>query len=74
MDRRSGESGLAGRAESAGPQPAERNIFCTSAKHFPVVNAIYARYFPEQPPARIFVCIPEWTGLFDIEIDCIAVI
>src|SRR5277367_4731903 len=30
------------------------NIFCTSAKHFPVVNAIYARYFPEQPPARIF--------------------
>jgi 2-iminobutanoate/2-iminopropanoate deaminase len=50
------------------------NIFCTSAKHFPVVNAIYARYFPENPPARIFVCIPEWTGPFDIEIDCIAMI
>ena len=49
-------------------------IFCTSAKHFPVVNAIYARYFPENPPARIFVCIPEWTGPFDIEIDCIAMI
>jgi 2-iminobutanoate/2-iminopropanoate deaminase len=48
------------------------NIFCTSAKHFAVVNAIYARYFPENPPARIFVCIPEWTGPFDIEIDCIA--
>ena len=29
------------------------NIFCTSAKHFPVVNAIYARYFPENPPARM---------------------
>jgi 2-iminobutanoate/2-iminopropanoate deaminase len=26
------------------------------------------------PPAGIFVCIPEWTGPFDIEIDCIAVI
>ena len=50
------------------------NIFCTSAKHFPAVNAIYARYFPEAPPARIFVCIPEWTGPFDIEIDCIAMI
>ncbi|GGI28324.1 RidA family protein [Bradyrhizobium guangdongense] len=48
------------------------NVYCTSAKHFPVFNVIYARYFPEQPPARIFVCIPEWTGPFDIEIDCIA--
>jgi 2-iminobutanoate/2-iminopropanoate deaminase len=48
------------------------NIFCTSAKHFPAVNAVYARYFPNDPPARIFVCIPEWTGPFDIEIDCIA--
>src|SRR6187551_292724 len=31
------------------------NVFCTSAKHFPAVNAVYARYFPENPPARIFV-------------------
>src|ERR1035438_8206074 len=30
------------------------NIYCTSAKHFATVNAIYARYFPENPPARIF--------------------
>jgi 2-iminobutanoate/2-iminopropanoate deaminase len=50
------------------------NIFCTSAKHFAAVNAIYARYFPNDPPARIYVCIPEWTGPFDIEIDCIAMI
>jgi 2-iminobutanoate/2-iminopropanoate deaminase len=50
------------------------NIFCTSAKHFPVVNAIYARHFLTDPPARIFVCIPEWTGPFDIEIDCIAMV
>jgi 2-iminobutanoate/2-iminopropanoate deaminase len=49
------------------------NIYCTSAKHFPVVNAIYATHFPVDPPARIFVCVPEWTGPFDIEIDCIAV-
>ncbi|MGV7212229.1 Rid family hydrolase [Bradyrhizobium sp. UFLA05-112] len=48
------------------------NVYCTSAKHFATFNGVYARYFPEQPPARIFVCIPEWTGPFDIEIDCIA--
>jgi len=50
------------------------NIFCTSSKHFATVNAIYARYFPDDPPARIYVCIPEWTGPFDIEIDCIAML
>jgi 2-iminobutanoate/2-iminopropanoate deaminase len=50
------------------------NIFCTSAKHFAAVNAIYARYFPKDPPARIYVCIAEWTSPFDIEIDCIAMI
>jgi 2-iminobutanoate/2-iminopropanoate deaminase len=48
------------------------NVYCTSAKHFPTVNAIYARYFPVDPPARIFVCVPEWMGPFDIEIDCVA--
>jgi 2-iminobutanoate/2-iminopropanoate deaminase len=48
------------------------NIYCTSAKHFAAVNSVYRRYFPLDPPARIFVCIPEWTGPFDIEIDCIA--
>ena len=49
------------------------NVYCTSAKHFAAVNAIYARYFPEDPPARIFVCTPEWFAPFDIEIDCVAV-
>ena len=48
------------------------NIFCTSAKHFAAVNAIYARYFPKDPPACIFVCVPAWPGRFDIEIDCVA--
>ncbi len=50
------------------------NIFCTSAKHFATFNAIYAKYFPHDLPARILVCIPEWTGPFDIEIDCIAMV
>lgn len=50
------------------------NVFCTSAKYFAAFNAVYTRYFPNDPPARIFVCIPEWTGPFDVEIDCIAMV
>lgn len=50
------------------------NVYCTSAGKFAAVNAIYARYFPNDPPARIFVCVPAWPGRFDIEIDCIAAV
>jgi 2-iminobutanoate/2-iminopropanoate deaminase len=50
------------------------NIYCASAKHLPVVNAIYARYFPEDSPTRIFVWVPQWPGPFEIEIDCVAVV
>ena len=50
------------------------NVYCTSADKFAAVNAIYARYFPKNPPARIFVCVPQWFGPFDIEIDCIAAV
>ena len=49
------------------------NVYCTSVDKFAAVNAVYARYFPADPPARIFVCVPAWPGHFDIEIDCIAV-
>jgi 2-iminobutanoate/2-iminopropanoate deaminase len=48
------------------------NVYCTSVEKFAAVNSIYARYFPKDPPARIFVCVPAWPGAFDIEIDCIA--
>jgi 2-iminobutanoate/2-iminopropanoate deaminase len=48
------------------------NVYCTSVEKFAAINAIYSRYFPQDPPARIFVCVPAWPGQFDIEIDCIA--
>ena len=48
-------------------------VYCTSVEKFAAVNAVYARYFPKEPPARIFVAVPAWPGPFDIEIDCIAV-
>ena len=50
------------------------NVYCTSVAKFAAVNEIYARYFPKDPPARIFVNVPAWPGNFDIEIDCIAVV
>ena len=34
------------------------NVYCTSTKHFAAFNAVYARYFPIDPPARIFVFTP----------------
>ena len=47
-------------------------VYCTSADAFARVNAIYARYFPKDPPARTFVNVPAWPFRFDIEIECIA--
>jgi 2-iminobutanoate/2-iminopropanoate deaminase len=47
-------------------------VYCTSVDMFPAVNEVYARYFPADPPARVFVNVPAWPGHFDIEIDCIA--
>jgi 2-iminobutanoate/2-iminopropanoate deaminase len=35
-------------------------------------GATVDRYFASEIPPRIFVCVPEWTGQFDIEVDCIA--
>ena len=50
------------------------NVYCTSVENFAAVNEIYRRFFPTNPPARIFVAVPAWPGHFDIEIDCIAAI
>jgi len=48
------------------------HVYCTSVEKFAAINAVYARYFPQSPPARIFVCVAAWPGSFDIEIDCVA--
>lgn len=59
-------------AGSSLEQVAKCNVYCTSIEAFPTVNAVYARFFPRNPPARIFVNVPAWPGRFDIEIDCVA--
>jgi 2-iminobutanoate/2-iminopropanoate deaminase len=51
------------------------NVYCTPAEsHFGQFNEAYARYFPVESPARIFVQVPSWPGPFDLEIDCVAVL
>ena len=36
------------------------NVYCTSVDKFPAVNEVYARFFPENPPSRIFINVPAW--------------
>ena len=50
------------------------NVYCTDDSYFSAFNEIYSRYFPAEPPARIFLLVPRWPGPFDIEVDCVAVI
>ncbi len=50
------------------------NVYVTSVDMFPAVNEVYRRYFPQDPPARIFITVPAWNGGFDIEVDCVAAI
>jgi 2-iminobutanoate/2-iminopropanoate deaminase len=47
-------------------------VYCTSVEKFAAINAVYARYFPKDPPARVFVNVVAWPGRFDIEVDCVA--
>ena len=67
------------RCLEAGGSSLERvvkcNVYCTTDEtHFAEFNEIYARYFPLESPARIFIHVPSWPGPFDIEVDCVAVI
>src|SRR5260370_24529088 len=32
-------------------------VYCTDAAHFATINAVYARYFPSDPPARSFLSV-----------------
>jgi 2-iminobutanoate/2-iminopropanoate deaminase len=62
-------------AGSALPQVLKCNVYCTpDPSHFGVFNDIYARYFPSESPARIFLQVPGFPGPFDVEIDCVATV
>ena len=59
-------------AGSSLDQVLKCNVYCTSVEKFAAINAVYARFFPQAPPARVFVNVVAWPGRFDIEIDCVA--
>jgi len=51
------------------------NVYCTPHEsHFALFNDVYARFFPLESPARIFLHVPSWPAPIDVEVDCIAVL
>jgi 2-iminobutanoate/2-iminopropanoate deaminase len=61
-------------AGSSLAQVTKCNVYCTpDPAHFAAFNEIYARYFPDESPARIFLHVPSFPGPFDVEVDCVAV-
>ena len=60
-------------ADSSLAKVLKCNVYCTpEPTHFIIFNDVYARYFPSESPARIFLRVPSFTGPFDIEVDCVA--
>jgi 2-iminobutanoate/2-iminopropanoate deaminase len=47
-------------------------IYAVNAGFYGAINRVYARHFPENPPARTFVPVASWPLEFDIEIECVA--
>ncbi len=48
-------------------------IYAANAGFYGAINRIYAKHFPENPPARTFVPVASWPMEFDLEIECVAV-
>lgn len=47
-------------------------ILTTNSAYYDELNAIYAEYFPANPPARNVVVVGSWPFEFDVELDAIA--
>src|SRR5579883_3487514 len=47
-------------------------VFLKDMTEFPKMNAVYAKYFPENPPARSTVQAAKLPRDVSVEIDCIA--
>lgn len=48
-------------------------IFMKDMADFQRLNAVYARYFPENPPARTCVAVKEVPGNFQLKVEAIAI-
>ena len=47
-------------------------VFLISMSDFAAMNEVYARYFPDAPPARTTVAVAELPRSARVEIECIA--
>lgn len=66
---------LAAVLEAAGSSLAhvvKCNVYLTDMGDFAAVNEVYARFFPEPPPARACVEVSRLPKDVQVEIDCIA--
>ncbi len=59
-------------AGSSLPRVVKTTVFLTDLNNYAAVNEVYARYFPEEPPARATVQVAGLPGGAKIEIDAIA--
>jgi len=48
-------------------------VFLRDMGDFAKLNEVYARYFPEQPPARTCVAVKEVPGNFQLKVEAIAI-
>ncbi|MFA5400813.1 MAG: Rid family detoxifying hydrolase [Dehalococcoidia bacterium] len=48
-------------------------VFMRDMGDFAKLNEVYARYFPEQPPARTCVAVKEVPGNFQLKVEAIAI-
>lgn len=47
-------------------------VYAANAGFYGAINRVYARHFPDNPPARTFVPVASWPMEFDLEIECVA--
>ena len=60
-------------AGSSLAQVIKCNVYTTpNPSHYERFNLVFARHFPDEGPARIFLHVPTFAGPFDVEVDCIA--
>jgi 2-iminobutanoate/2-iminopropanoate deaminase len=55
-------------------QVAKTTIFLTDLSQFAAVNAVYAEFFPENPPARSTVQVAALPRGVQVEIEAIAIV
>lgn len=48
-------------------------IYMRDMKDFDCLNRVYARYFPQSPPARTCVAVKEVPGNFPLKVEAIAI-